>query len=62
MVVQRVEYDWRAGDLVQPQHSIEPKTVLVVLDRDYFAIPDVDIRKIRAMLTIVDGKVVHERT
>ncbi len=32
---------------------------LVVLDRDYFTVPDVDIRKIRAVMTVVDGKVVH---
>ena len=33
---------------------------LVVLDRDYFTIPDADIRKVRAVLTVVDGRVVHE--
>jgi predicted amidohydrolase YtcJ len=33
---------------------------LVVLDRDYFTIPEADIRKIRSVLTIVDGKVVHQ--
>jgi predicted amidohydrolase YtcJ len=32
---------------------------LVVLDRDYFSIPEDQIRDIRAVLTIVDGKVVH---
>ena len=32
---------------------------LVVLDRDYFTVPDVDIKKIRAVMTVVDGKVVH---
>ena len=32
---------------------------LAVLDRDYFAVPDAEIKKIRSVLTIVDGKVVH---
>jgi len=29
---------------------------LAVLDRDYFAVPDVEIRRSRSVLTIVDGK------
>jgi predicted amidohydrolase YtcJ len=33
---------------------------LVVLDRDYFKVPDADIRKIRSLLTVVGGAVVHE--
>jgi predicted amidohydrolase YtcJ len=32
---------------------------LTVLDRDYFAVPDVDIKKVRSMLTLVGGRVVH---
>jgi len=42
--------------------SLEPGKLadLVVLDRDYFSIPDADIRKIRSVLTIVDGRIVHE--
>ena len=32
---------------------------LVVLDRDYFTVPDVQIKRIKSLLTIVDGKVVH---
>jgi len=32
---------------------------LTVLDRDYFTVPDVEIRKIRSVLTIVDGKIAH---
>ena len=32
---------------------------LVVLDRDYFAVPEVQIKQIKSLLTIVDGKVVH---
>jgi predicted amidohydrolase YtcJ len=41
--------------------SIEPGKLadVAVLDRDYFAVPDAEIRKIRSLLTIVDGKVVH---
>jgi len=41
--------------------SIEPGKLadLTVLDRDYFAVPDADIKKIRSVLTIVNGKVVH---
>jgi predicted amidohydrolase YtcJ len=33
---------------------------LAVLDRDYFSVPDVEIKKIRSTLTIVGGRVVHE--
>jgi len=33
---------------------------LVVLDRDYFDASDADVRKIRPILTIVAGKVVHD--
>jgi predicted amidohydrolase YtcJ len=42
--------------------TIEPGKLadLVVLDRDYFTIPEADIRKIRSVLTIVDGRVVHQ--
>jgi len=42
--------------------SIEPGKLadLAVLDRDYFSVPDADIRKIRAVLTIVDGRIVHD--
>ena len=32
---------------------------LVVLDRDYFSVPDAEIKKVRSVLTIVDGKIVH---
>ena len=32
---------------------------LVVLDRDYFAVPEVQIKQIKSLLTIVDGKIVH---
>jgi len=30
------------------------------VDKDYFSVPDVEIKKIRSMLPIVDGKIVHE--
>ncbi len=42
--------------------SIEPGKLadLAVLDRDYFAVPDADIKKIRSVLTVVDGKIVHD--
>jgi len=42
--------------------AIEPGRLadVAVLDRDYFTVPDADIRKIRSVLTIVDGKVVHD--
>jgi predicted amidohydrolase YtcJ len=42
--------------------SIEPDKLadLAVLDRDYFTVPDAEIRKIRSLLTVVDGRVVHD--
>jgi predicted amidohydrolase YtcJ len=42
--------------------SIEPGKVadLAVLDRDYFAVPDAEIKKVRSLLTIVNGKIVHD--
>jgi len=33
---------------------------LAVLDRDYFTVPDEDLKKIRSELTIVDGRIVHD--
>jgi len=33
---------------------------LAVLDRDYFTVPDAQIKQIRSVLTVVDGKVVHD--
>jgi predicted amidohydrolase YtcJ len=41
--------------------SIEPGKLadLVVLDRDYFSVPDVQIKQIRSELTVVDGRIVH---
>ena len=41
--------------------SIEPGKLadLVVLNRDYFAVPDAEIKQIRSVLTIVNGRIVH---
>jgi hypothetical protein len=33
---------------------------LAVLDRDYFSIPDAEVKNIRSVLTIVNGKIVHD--
>ena len=33
---------------------------LVVLDRDYFSVPDAEIPRIRSVLTVVGGKIVHD--
>jgi predicted amidohydrolase YtcJ len=33
---------------------------LVVLDRDYFRVPDEEIKKIRSVLTVVGGRTVHD--
>lgn len=33
---------------------------LVVLDRDYFTIPENDIKRISSILTVVDGKIIHD--
>jgi predicted amidohydrolase YtcJ len=42
--------------------SIEPGKLadLAALDRDYFTVPDAEIRKTRSLLTIVNGKIVHD--
>ena len=32
-----------------------------MLDRDYFTIPDGQIKDIRSVLTIVDGRIVHNK-
>jgi predicted amidohydrolase YtcJ len=41
--------------------SIEPEKLgdLVVLNEDYFAVPDEDLKRIRSILTIVGGEIVH---
>ena len=42
--------------------SIEPGKLadLVVLDKDYFSVSDAEMRRIRPILTVVDGKIVHD--
>jgi predicted amidohydrolase YtcJ len=42
--------------------SIEAGTLadLVVLDRDYFAVPDEEIKQVRSVLTVVNGAIVHD--
>jgi predicted amidohydrolase YtcJ len=42
--------------------SIEPGKLadLVVLDKDYFSVSAVQMRRIRPILTVVDGKIVHD--
>ena len=44
--------------------TIEPGKLadVAVLDRDYFSVPDVEIRKVRSELTVVNGRIVHEST
>jgi predicted amidohydrolase YtcJ len=41
--------------------SLEPGKLadLVVLDRDYFTVPEVQIKQIKSLMTIVDGRIVH---
>jgi predicted amidohydrolase YtcJ len=34
---------------------------LVVLDRDYFTVRDEDLKKIRSVMTVVGGRIVHEQ-
>jgi predicted amidohydrolase YtcJ len=42
--------------------TIEPGRLadLAVLNSDYFTVPDADMKKVRSVLTIVDGKVVYD--
>ena len=41
--------------------AIEPGKLadLVVLNKDYFTVPDAEIRQIRSVLSVVDGRIVH---
>ncbi len=43
--------------------SLEPGKLadLVVLDRDYFTVPDDQLRKIESLMTIVDGEITYAR-
>jgi predicted amidohydrolase YtcJ len=42
--------------------TLEPGKLadLVVLDRDYFTVPEAEIGKIRSVLTVVDGRIVYQ--
>lgn len=42
--------------------SIEPGKLadLAVLDRDYFSVPDIEIKRIHSVLTVVNGRIVHD--
>jgi predicted amidohydrolase YtcJ len=42
--------------------TIEPGKLadLVVLNRDYFTVPEVEIKQIRSVMTVVNGRIVHE--
>ena len=44
--------------------TIEPGKLadLAVLDRDYFSVPDEQIKQVRAAMTIVGGRIVHDAT
>ena len=32
---------------------------MIVLDKDYFSVPDSEIWKIQSLLTVVDGRIVY---
>jgi hypothetical protein len=42
--------------------TIEPGKLadLVVLNRDYFAVPDAELKQIRSVMTVVNGRIVHD--
>ena len=42
--------------------SLEPGKLadLAVLDRDYFSVPDLELKQIRSALTVVGGEIVHD--
>jgi len=42
--------------------TIEPGKLadLVVLNKDYFKVPDVEIKQIRSVMTVVNGRIVHD--
>ena len=42
--------------------TIEPGKLadLVVLNKDYFTVPEVEIKQIRSVMTVVDGRIVHD--
>jgi predicted amidohydrolase YtcJ len=56
---------WFLGGPDQDQlGTLEPGRLgdVVVLDRDYFSVPDDQLRKVRSVLTVVGGKIVHDTT
>jgi predicted amidohydrolase YtcJ len=42
--------------------TIEPGKLadLVVLNKDYFTVPEVEIKQIRSVMTVVNGRIVHD--
>jgi predicted amidohydrolase YtcJ len=42
--------------------TIEPDKCadLVVLNNDYFRVADADVKKLRSVLAVVDGRIVHD--
>ena len=56
-----VESSWHLG-MEDRLGTIEPDNLgdLAAPDRDDPSVPDVEIKKIRSVLTVVDGKIVHE--
>ena len=45
---------WLPGSIETANHAD-----LAVLDRDYFTVPDDDIKRVRSLMTVVGGKVVY---
>ena len=43
-----------------PAGSAQAKHSDEVLDKDYFSVSDAEMRRIQPVLTVVDGKIVHE--
>ncbi len=59
-------YTWNGAYLGKEETikgSIEPGKLadLVVLDRDILTVPSEEIKDIRVLMTIVDGKIVYRR-
>ena len=59
-------YTWNGAYLGKEENlkgSIEPRKLadMIILDRDILAIPEEEIKDVKVMTTIVDGKVVYRR-